>query len=48
MTVAQLSTRLTQEDLTAWAAFFSLKNEEEEKAVERTRRKNQAGTMRGK
>jgi hypothetical protein len=48
MTVAQLSTQLTQEELTAWAAFFSLKNEEEEKAMERTRRKNQAGTMRGK
>jgi len=48
MTVAQLSTQLTQEELTAWAAFFSLKNDEEEKAMERTRRKSQAGTMRGK
>jgi hypothetical protein len=48
MTVAQLSTQLTQEELTAWAGFFALKNEEEEKAMERARRKSQAGTMQGR
>ena len=47
MTVAQLSQQLTQEELISWAAFFQLKSEEEEKAVERSRRKSQAGAMRG-
>lgn len=37
MTVAQLSVQLTQEELVGWAAFFQLKNEEEEKAMERAK-----------
>ena len=32
MTVAQLSQTLTQEELIGWAAFFELKNEQEEKS----------------
>ena len=34
MTVAQLSQTLTQEELIGWAAFFELKNEQEEKAIQ--------------
>ena len=37
MTVAQLSRDLTQEELIGWAAFYELRNEQEEKAG------NQAG-----
>jgi hypothetical protein len=48
MTVAQLSTQLTQEELTSWAAFFQLKADQEEKAMERAKRKSQAGTQRSK
>jgi hypothetical protein len=48
MTVAQLSTNLTQEELISWAAFFQLKAEQEEKTTERARRKSQAGTQRSK
>ena len=47
MTVAQLSQQLTQEELISWAAFFQLKSEEEEKAMERASHTSQAGTMRG-
>ena len=32
MTVAQLSRHLTQEELVGWAAFYELRNEQEEKA----------------
>jgi hypothetical protein len=32
MTVAQLTKSLTQEELVSWAAYFSIKSEEEEKA----------------
>ncbi len=38
MTVAQLSQTLTQEELIGWAAFFELKNEQEEKARAKTPR----------
>jgi hypothetical protein len=48
MTVAQLTRQLTQEEMTSWAAFFQLKSEEEEKAMERARRKGAAGTHRSK
>jgi len=37
MTVAQLSRDLTQEELVGWAAYYSIKNEEEEKAMDRAR-----------
>jgi hypothetical protein len=45
MTVAQLSTQLTQEELLAWAGFYQLKNEEEEKAMERAKRQGRSATM---
>lgn len=37
MTVAQLTQTLTQEELASWAAFFELRNEEEEKAMQRAK-----------
>jgi hypothetical protein len=37
MTVAELSERLTQEELIAWAAYFTIKGEEEEKAMDRAK-----------
>jgi len=45
MTVRQLAFELTQEELIAWAAFFEVKHENEEKA---SRSAKQAGTMRGR
>ena len=33
MTVRQLSKELTAEELVAWGAFYELKSEEEEKAM---------------
>ena len=35
MTVAQLCRELTNEELIAWAAFYELRNEEQEKAQDR-------------
>ena len=46
MTVVQLSRDLTQEELIGWAAFFELKNEEEEKAKDRVQTSRGAQTMR--
>lgn len=48
MTVSQLTQQLTQEELTAWAAYFEIRNEEEDKALERAKRQSQSGTMRSK
>lgn len=48
MTVSQLTNQLTQEELTTWAAYFEIRNEEEEKAMERAKRQSQTGTMRSK
>jgi hypothetical protein len=45
MTVAQLSQTLTQEELIGWAAFFELKNEQEEHAVQRAKMSGGAQTM---
>lgn len=45
MTVAQLSQTMTQEELVGWAAFFELKNEQEEKAVQNARVSGRAQTM---
>jgi hypothetical protein len=45
MTVASLSKELTQEELVAWAAFFEIKQEEEEKAMERAKTSRGAQTM---
>ncbi len=48
MTVSQLTAQLTQEELTTWAAYFEIRSEEEQKAVERAKRQGQTGTMRSK
>ena len=45
MTVAQLSQTLTQEELIGWAAFFELKNEHEEKAIQNAKTGSRAQTM---
>jgi len=45
MTVAQLSQTMTQEELVGWAAFFELKNEQEEKAIQKAKTANRAQTM---
>ena len=45
MTVAQLSQTLTQEELIGWAAFFELKNEQEEKAIQNAKASSRAQTM---
>ena len=37
MTVAQLSRDLTQEEMIGWAAYYAIKGEEEEKAMDRSR-----------
>ncbi len=45
MTVATLSKELTQEELIAWAAFFEIKQEEEEKSMQQARTSSKAQTM---
>ena len=45
MTLAQLTERLTQEELVGWAAFYELKNEEEQAAMDRSRTSKGAQTM---
>ena len=45
MTVRQLASQLTQEELTGWAAFFELKAEEEEKVMDRAKTGIGARTM---
>jgi len=35
MTVAALSSQLTQEEMVGWAAYYALKAEQEEKSMER-------------
>ena len=44
--MAQLSSQLTQEELVGWAAFFELKNEQEDKAKDRVQTSRGAQTMR--
>ena len=39
MTLRQLTQNLTREELVSWAAFFELKNEEEEKYKEQVQKK---------
>jgi len=43
--VAQLSCHLTQEELVGWAAFFELRNEQEDKARDRVQTSRGAQTM---
>jgi len=45
MTVMDLTTRLTHEELTGWAAFFELKNEEEQRTMDRAKTARGARTM---
>ena len=45
MTVAQLTSQLTQEELIGWAAFYELKAEEEEKVMDRAKTGRGARTM---
>ena len=45
MTVAQLSRDLTTEELVGWAAFFELRNEEQEKAQDRARAQSRVKSM---
>ena len=37
MTVTRLCQELTVEEMTAWAAFFEIKGEEQEKTMERAK-----------
>ena len=39
MTIKQLTENLTREELTAWAGYFELKNEEEERYKEQVQKK---------
>jgi hypothetical protein len=43
--VTQLSQSLTTEELVGWAAFFELRNEEEEKAMDRAQMRSRASSL---
>ena len=45
MTLAQLTERLTQEELVGWAAFYELKSEEQQAVMDRSRTSRGAQTM---
>lgn len=45
MTVLDLTERLTHEELVAWAAFYELRAEEEERSMDRARNGRGARTM---
>jgi hypothetical protein len=45
MTLSALSSELTQEELVGWAAYYDLKNEEEQKALDQSRTSKQVRTM---
>ena len=45
MTVAQLTKHLTQEELVGWAAFYELKNEQEEKARDQAKMRQGAQSV---
>ena len=42
MTVKELSTKLTREELVGWIAFYEIKNEEEKRAMENAQNKPRA------
>ena len=42
MTVVQLAERLTQEELTSWAAYFEIRNDQEQKAMDQTKAQGKA------
>lgn len=43
--MAQLTQSVTQEELLGWAAFFELRNEQEEKAMQRSKMQSRVNTM---
>ena len=45
MTVSTLVKQLTVEEMLGWAAFYEIKTEEEEKAMDRARTSRGARTM---
>lgn len=45
MTLSQLTEQLTQEELVGWAAFYELKSEEQQAALDRSRTSRGAQTM---
>ena len=45
MTLSALSSELTQEELVGWAAYYDLKNEEEQKALDQSKTGKQVRTM---
>jgi hypothetical protein len=42
MTISELSRKLTQEELINWIAFFEIKKELEDKAIQNAKNKSQA------
>jgi len=42
MTISELSKKLTQEELINWIAFFEIKKELEDKAIQNAKNKSQA------
>ncbi len=40
MTVVDLCSKLTVEEMVGWAAFYKIRNEEQEKAQDRTQRRS--------
>jgi len=45
MTLSALSSELTQEELVGWAAYYDLKHEEEQKALDQSKTSKQVRTM---
>lgn len=45
MTVVQLASQLTVEELAGWAAYYDLKNEKEERAATQARTANKVRSM---
>jgi len=45
MTVGTLTRQLSQEELVGWAAYFELKGEQEERAMQRAKTARGAQTM---
>ena len=48
MTLALLTTHLTQEELIGWAAFYELKADEEQKTMDNARAGKRAQAIRGR
>jgi|TARA_A100001201_G_scaffold124325_1_gene108379 hypothetical protein len=45
MTLSALSSELTREELMGWAAYYDLKNEEEQKALDQRKTAQRGRTM---